>query len=392
MHRSLIVAASCLVFFMSAALSGAPSFEELKNKAESGDADAQAIIGVYYHLGEDVEQNLSEAVKWLRKAAEQGHPEAQFNLGICYENGDGVEQNYSEAVNWYLKAAEQGYALAQYNLGRCYEKGIGVEQNYSDALNWYIQSANNGSNDATKEVVKFYARGLGTKQDMKEAVKWVEKAALNGDVEMQLALIQVYGKGEIEKVGQDLEKAFYWAKIAAENGSAEAMGILAVFYGQGVGTEKNEVEAKRWFAKGFQAKMHEGAAKAQAERQEKEAAKQRYNQSLTERIRIEKGDPDKVLPGYEFTIDSLETHTFGSNKLEIKGKLEHKGIDGERRLKMGLACVNAEGKIIARKYTYPDADDFEPNLYFIHTYIEVDDFEAIDTIIWILEPLFKMSR
>ncbi|MDD4120991.1 MAG: SEL1-like repeat protein, partial [Clostridia bacterium] len=45
-------------------------FQELIKQAEQGDAIAQANLGYYFHIGEGVEKNLEEAVKWYRKGAE----------------------------------------------------------------------------------------------------------------------------------------------------------------------------------------------------------------------------------------------------------------------------------------------------------------------------------
>ena len=53
----------------------------------------------------------------LRLKAEQGDAEAQFNLGYMYTEGLGVPLDNQEAVRWYRLAAEQGFANAQFNLG-----------------------------------------------------------------------------------------------------------------------------------------------------------------------------------------------------------------------------------------------------------------------------------
>ena len=59
-------------------------------------------------------QNYS--VELVRKA-ESGDAKAQAQLGVCYERGDGVAKDYSRAVYWYQKAAAQGQAVAINNLG-----------------------------------------------------------------------------------------------------------------------------------------------------------------------------------------------------------------------------------------------------------------------------------
>src|SRR5262245_10474414 len=59
--------------------------EEVKAKAEAGDAKYQVELGHRYDKGEGVVKDHAEATKWYRKAAEQNDVDAQFNLGVCYE-------------------------------------------------------------------------------------------------------------------------------------------------------------------------------------------------------------------------------------------------------------------------------------------------------------------
>jgi TPR repeat protein len=66
------------------------NFQEVKEAAEQGDADAQYNLGLMYDNGEGVEQDKFEAVKWYKKAAEQGHAEAQNNLGIMDRQSQGL--------------------------------------------------------------------------------------------------------------------------------------------------------------------------------------------------------------------------------------------------------------------------------------------------------------
>ena len=56
------------------------SVEELRVKAEQGDATAQSNLGDFYRKGKGVQQDFAEAVKWYRKAAEQNDATAQCNL------------------------------------------------------------------------------------------------------------------------------------------------------------------------------------------------------------------------------------------------------------------------------------------------------------------------
>jgi TPR repeat protein len=91
--------------------------EEVKAKAEAGDAESEVELGRRYDNGEGVVKDHAEAAKWYRKAAEQNYGPAQNNLGLCYEHGEGVAADRVEAAKWYRKAAEQNDVDAQFNLG-----------------------------------------------------------------------------------------------------------------------------------------------------------------------------------------------------------------------------------------------------------------------------------
>jgi TPR repeat protein len=112
-------------------------FEEIKAKAEKGEAAAQYDLGSRYFFGIEVPKNPVEAVEWFRKAAKQGHGKAQFQLGACYGWGYGVVKDPAEGAKWYRMAAEQGEVVAQNDLGFCYSQGKGVTKDYVEAHKWF---------------------------------------------------------------------------------------------------------------------------------------------------------------------------------------------------------------------------------------------------------------
>ena len=85
---------------------------------------------------------LAASVEEVRARAERGDAEAEYSLARRYYKGTGVQQDYGEAVRWYRKAAEQGYAKAQFNLGQMYRAGEGLQQNYAEAAQWYRKPPN----------------------------------------------------------------------------------------------------------------------------------------------------------------------------------------------------------------------------------------------------------
>ena len=90
--------------------------EQVRARAEQGDAAAQNNLGLMYETGAGVPQDDCEAVRWWRLATDQGNAEAQNNLGVMYRAGAGVPQDDLEAVRWFRLAADQGNAEAQNNL------------------------------------------------------------------------------------------------------------------------------------------------------------------------------------------------------------------------------------------------------------------------------------
>jgi len=117
------------------------SIEELRARAEQGDADAQNNLGIRYDQGEGVPQDDVEAVRLFRLAADQGNAYAQFNLGLMYDRGDGVPQDHAEAVRLFRLAADQGNAEGQWALGTSYSGGRGVPQDYVQAHKWFNLAA-----------------------------------------------------------------------------------------------------------------------------------------------------------------------------------------------------------------------------------------------------------
>src|ERR1044071_1679725 len=107
---------------------------EVKAKAEAGDPESQAELGLRFSRGTGVAKDQVEAVNWYRKAAEQNLAAAQYNLGVSYAHGEGVAKDPAEAAKWYRKAAEQNFADAQYNLGSCYANGEGVAKDPAEAV------------------------------------------------------------------------------------------------------------------------------------------------------------------------------------------------------------------------------------------------------------------
>jgi len=121
-----------------------PDLTDQIRQASRGDTDAQCNLGHRYRLGDGVNKNLKESLRWFRRAAEQGHVYAQYHLGRAYAWGEGVGENLEQALRWFRSAAQQGHAGAQYEIGCAYRYGDGVPKDPVEAAHWLRKSARSG--------------------------------------------------------------------------------------------------------------------------------------------------------------------------------------------------------------------------------------------------------
>lgn len=84
------------------------AFRELLPLADTGDAEAQYLVGLMYSQGNAEIRDYEKAAAWLRQAAEQGHGYAEYALGLLYEDGNGVKRSRGEALRWFRRAANRG--------------------------------------------------------------------------------------------------------------------------------------------------------------------------------------------------------------------------------------------------------------------------------------------
>jgi hypothetical protein len=203
------------------------TFNEIKVRAERGDAKAQFDLGCAYFKGDSVAKDEMEAVKWWLKSAEQGNAEAQYNLGYCYTGGNGVTKDAVEAFKWNRKAAEQGNVIAQYLLGLFYQAGTGTPRNYEEAAKWHQKAADQGLADAQLELGRFYSSGRGVPQNYQKAAEMFRMAAEQGNADAQGVLGYCYwtGKG----LPKDFTEAYKWFNLASAQGNEKAnKGLSAI--------------------------------------------------------------------------------------------------------------------------------------------------------------------
>ncbi len=273
MKKTLIL---FLLALLAAPLWGQRTYEELstdqlRQRANNGDATAQVVLGVRYYDGDRAPQDYKQAVYWYTKAANQGVAVAQYCLGVCYYDGEGVAQDYKQAVYWYTKAANQGVAAAQLTLGRCYYNGEGVAKDCRHALNWLKKAEAHENKLSVLQGMSLWAllalaeecaetqapsatpqststtSSTGTTSSSTPQPKQVSAAELFAQADNYR-----YGRNGVAKNAQ---KAVELYTQAANMGDAEAQLSLGYCYYMGEGVSENCQKAYEWLKKA-EAKKH----------------------------------------------------------------------------------------------------------------------------------------
>jgi len=169
------------------------------------------IASFYYFGAYNRLPNYSLAMKYFKRAADKGNVNAMVILGDMHFHETPIKC-LDQAAQWYEKAAEYAHPKAQYILGYFCEYGLGVKQDYKRAMDWYSKAVAQGQQQA----------------------------------QLQLGFLSLMQIGDIQP---DFERAFTLIKKCAEQGNNYAFAKLGELYETGIGCEKNETEAKVWFAK-----------------------------------------------------------------------------------------------------------------------------------------------
>jgi TPR repeat protein len=108
--RSIWLPVTCiLVAFSSHKVHAAtPNVNELLANAERGSVDQEIKLAEAYLTGNGVAKNPELATHGYEKAAQSGNPEAQNLVGQFYQDGVGVPVDPVRAFHWYQLAAASG--------------------------------------------------------------------------------------------------------------------------------------------------------------------------------------------------------------------------------------------------------------------------------------------
>jgi hypothetical protein len=191
--------------------------DELRARAEKGDAISQAFLGSKMFLIE----NYAEALKWSQEAANQNDPLGQLTLGIIYSGGFGVSEDLAKAAGLFRMAAEFGLESAQDVLADALWYGRGINPDKTEAVKWWRKAANQGYLTSQAMLGRALLEGEGIAQNYEEGIRWTRLAAEQGYSYSQGLLAAKYALGD--GVPQDYVQAYFWIILSAAQGNKKAV-------------------------------------------------------------------------------------------------------------------------------------------------------------------------
>lgn len=154
------------------------------------------------------------------------------------------------------KERQQKKAAQLYETGLDYYEGRNKPKSMVHAMSNFRLAAEKENVDACRALGWIYLYEEDFNHNVTEAVRWYEKGAAQGDIQCICNLAAVLCNEEEVK---DYPRAFELFSQAAEMGNEEGCIYRARFLQQGIGTEKNEAEAKIWYEKAYEAGNREAA-------------------------------------------------------------------------------------------------------------------------------------
>lgn len=198
------------------------SESELRQKAETGDAEAMPILSNII-CNTHKETECKEALELAQKSADMNCPRGKNMLGYLYEIGYCVPKNQQKAFELYKEAANENDPIAQYNMGIYHLNGLAVKEDTIKGLRFLEKSAIQGFHSAQYRLAFLYYVGGNTiKRDVNKSIEWLTLASNQGMPEAQYELSKIYYHGESGEVAPDYNKAKDLCRKAAECGLPEA--------------------------------------------------------------------------------------------------------------------------------------------------------------------------
>lgn len=236
------------------------AFYWFQKAAEAGYAYAMSKIGDFYSK----QGNDNEAFKWYLKAAENGSVHAMGTVASMYLTGVDVEKNVKEGLKWLKRTVEFENDNKKFMLERLHMKGIS-DKDIEEAFDLAVKAESSENSPAQKELGKFNLETLDIEEFEEIGLIYLaEMAEMFGNIDKAFSLylraakfgdaFSMFKVGDFYSKQKNDAEAFKWQIKAAEAGAPYAMTEIATMYFQGAGVEKNDAECLNWLKKAVELK------------------------------------------------------------------------------------------------------------------------------------------
>ncbi|PKY53714.1 kinase-like protein [Rhizophagus irregularis] len=141
----------------------------------------------------------------------------ELMLGVFYNRGFGVNKSINIAFEWYMRSSQQNDLNGYYEVGFYYYLGYTVERNYNErSLEFCQHAVNNGLNIALHFLASCYHQfNYNAQNNSIIAFELFKKSAENGFIPSQYELAECYKNGEGTQ--KNKLEALKWYKSYQEN-------------------------------------------------------------------------------------------------------------------------------------------------------------------------------
>ncbi|MBP5282664.1 MAG: toll/interleukin-1 receptor domain-containing protein [Lachnospiraceae bacterium] len=230
-------------------------------KANFEKAASKGVSEAYYYLGMMAQRDFDfkKAKEYYEQGVEADNDLCRAALGNLYQKGYGTEADFDKAWELYCEAADHGLVEADYFRGKYVQQGLsGQENNVAKAKEYYQNVVDNGENGyiisyAHKELGLLYRTGSSEiPKDYDAALAEFEQIGYEGNKNLEAIktyqLAVTYKSMRQEVLSENYyTQMFYIYKEMADEGSIAGMYGCGYCYRYGIGTEKNQEEARKIF-------------------------------------------------------------------------------------------------------------------------------------------------
>jgi TPR repeat protein len=232
------------------------AFQLVQRAVELGSSKALYHMATYCKDGVGCDADEAKSRRLLEEAAAKGYSRALWDLALLLLEEDQMPRAvallrrlssppfYGETMGMAL--GKLGFLYRDAEVVLPPEEQLSGADRQKEALRLLTEAGKLGDTKAFLEAARMHSQGIGTVASGETAVKLFEAAWTawrSGEAARCLGTIYLEGLG----VPEDKRKAMQYYFLAASEGDCDATFNLACCFDHGVGCDRNEAEALKWY-------------------------------------------------------------------------------------------------------------------------------------------------